>query len=169
MIFVTVGTHEQQFNRLIQCIDDLVGNGIIAEDVIMQIGYSTYIPKYCEWDKMISYDEMINNVKRARIVITHGGPASFLMPIQLGKVPIVVPRQHQYDEHINNHQLEFVRFVSERLGNIIPIYEIENLEKCIKEYQNHISGDSVHDGRNNKLFCESLEKHIDIFFDDVRY
>ena len=29
MIFVTVGTHEQQFNRLIQKIDELKRNGII--------------------------------------------------------------------------------------------------------------------------------------------
>ena len=36
MIFVTVGTHEQQFNRLIEEIDRLKGNGIIKDEVIMQ-------------------------------------------------------------------------------------------------------------------------------------
>ncbi len=29
MIFVTVGTHEQPFNRLVQKVDDLKKNGII--------------------------------------------------------------------------------------------------------------------------------------------
>ena len=29
MIFVTVGTHEQPFNRLVKAIDDLVENGTI--------------------------------------------------------------------------------------------------------------------------------------------
>lgn len=42
MIFVTVGTHEQQFNRLIEEIDRLKGNGIIKDEVIMQTGYCTY-------------------------------------------------------------------------------------------------------------------------------
>lgn len=46
-----------------------------------------------------------------RIVITHGGPASFIMPLQIGKTPIVVPRQHQFNEHVNDHQVEFARNV----------------------------------------------------------
>ena len=45
-------------------------------------------------------------VEKARIVITHGGPSSFLMVLQKGKIPIVVPRQKQFDEHVNDHQVE---------------------------------------------------------------
>ena len=33
MIFVTVGTHEQPFNRLIQKIDELKKDGTIQDDV----------------------------------------------------------------------------------------------------------------------------------------
>ena len=40
MIFVTVGTHEQPFNRLIEYIDNLKRDGIITEEVIMQTGFS---------------------------------------------------------------------------------------------------------------------------------
>ena len=92
MIFVTVGTHEQPFNRLIQKVDELKKDGVITEDVIIQTGFSTYEPKYCQWSKLIPYQQMIKNVADARIVITHGGPASFIMPLQIGKTPIVVPR-----------------------------------------------------------------------------
>ena len=42
MIFVTVGTHEQPFNRLIKKVDELKRDGVIQEDVIMQTGFSTY-------------------------------------------------------------------------------------------------------------------------------
>ena len=38
MIFVTVGTHEQPFNRLIQKVDELKRDGIIKDDVIIQTG-----------------------------------------------------------------------------------------------------------------------------------
>lgn len=72
MIFVTVGTHEQPFNRLIQKIDELKKDGIINEDVIIQTGFSTYEPKYCQWSKLIPYQQMVKNVADARIVITHG-------------------------------------------------------------------------------------------------
>lgn len=92
MIFVTVGTHEQPFNRLIQKVDELKKEGVITENVIIQTGFSTYEPKYCQWSKLIPYQQMIKNVADARIVITHGGPASFIMPLQIGKTPIVVPR-----------------------------------------------------------------------------
>ena len=105
MIFVTVGTHEQPFNRLIQKIDELKKDGIINEDVIIQTGFSTYEPKYCQWSKLIPYQQMVKNVADARIVITHGGPASFIMPLQIGKTPIVVPRQHQFGEHVNDDQI----------------------------------------------------------------
>ena len=89
MIFVTVGTHEQPFNRLIQKVDELKRDGIIKDDVIIQTGFSTYEPKYCQWSKLIPYQQMVKNVADARIVITHGGPASFIMPLQIGKTPIV--------------------------------------------------------------------------------
>lgn len=42
-------------------------------------------------------------------ILTSGGPASFIMPLQIGKTPIVVPRQHQFNEHVNDHQVEFAR------------------------------------------------------------
>lgn len=36
MIFVTVGTHEQPFNRLIQKVDELKCDGVIEKDQIFQ-------------------------------------------------------------------------------------------------------------------------------------
>lgn len=134
MIFVTVGTHEQPFNRLIEYIDNLKRDGKITEDVVMQTGYSTYEPKYCKWDKLLPYKKMEQNVKDAHIVITHGGPASFIMPLQIGKTPIVVPRQHQYGEHVNDHQVDFAKAVVERKKNIILIINIEDLDSAIVSY-----------------------------------
>ncbi|MTV88272.1 hypothetical protein GM543_12435, partial [Streptococcus pneumoniae] len=58
MIFVTIGTHEQQFNRLIKEVDRLKGEGFIQDEVFIQTGYSSYIPQYCEWEKIISYEKM---------------------------------------------------------------------------------------------------------------
>jgi len=117
MIFVTVGTHEQPFNRLIQKVDELKKDGTIQDDVIIQTGFSTYEPKYCQWSKLIPYQQMVKNVADARIVITHGGPASFIMPLQIGKTPIVVPRQHQFNEHVNDHQVEVRKECGAENGN----------------------------------------------------
>lgn len=160
MIFVTVGTHEQPFNRLVQEIDNLKRDGVITEDVIMQTGYSTYEPKYCKWDKLIPYKQMIKNVEDARIVITHGGPASFIMPLQIGKTPIVVPRQKKFDEHVNDHQVEFARNVAERMGTIITVEDITQLGKIITNYDQIVAGMSKIMSSNNNKFCVEFENIV---------
>ena len=82
MIFVTVGTHEQPFNRLVEYMDWWAVEH--DEEVVMQTGFSTYEPKKATWQKLFPYQEMIKKVDEARIVITHGGPSSFIMPLQIG-------------------------------------------------------------------------------------
>lgn len=152
MIFVTVGTHEQPFNRLIQKVDELKRDGIIKDDVIIQTGFSTYEPKYCQWSKLIPYQQMVKNVADARIVITHGGPASFIMPLQIGKTPIVVPRQHQYNEHVNDHQVEFARNVAQRMGTIIPVEDINTLGDVITNYDQIVASMGHGMSSNNAKF-----------------
>lgn len=161
MIFVTVGTHEQQFNRLIEYVDKLKKDKIISDEIIMQIGYSTYEPQYCKWNKLISYDEMLKNVRDAKIVITHGGPASFIMPLQEGKIPIVVPRQLEFNEHVNNHQLEFIREISQRTNSIIPVIDIEELKECIINYDSILSNITSNIGTNNKFFNKKIENIVE--------
>ena len=161
MIFVTVGTHEQPFNRLVQKIDELKRDGIIQEDVIIQTGFSTYEPKYCQWSKLIPYQQMVKNVEDARIVITHGGPASFIMPLQIGKVPIVVPRQKQFDEHVNDHQVEFTRNVAQRMGTIISVEDISKLGEVIEKYDEIVAGMEHGMSSNNAKFNEELSKIVE--------
>lgn len=164
MIFVTVGTHEQPFDRLLIEIDRLKEEGIIMEDVIIQSGYSTYEPRYCEWHKLLTYDDMLKNVKNARIVITHGGPASFIMPLQIGKIPVVVPRQYDFHEHVNNHQVEFTKAVKERYGNIIPVYDISELADVIVNYDSIISNIPSGIMSNNGAFNKQMEMLVKELF-----
>lgn len=161
MIFVTVGTHEQQFNRLISCVDELKRDGVITEDVFIQTGFSTYEPKYCRWSKLIPYEEMVKNVAEARIVITHGGPASFIMPLQMGKIPIVVPRQFRFDEHVNDHQADFAKKIAQRMGNIIPILDVSELKETIQNYEQFISARNHDIQDNNKVFNEKLRELVE--------
>lgn len=160
MIFVTVGTHEQPFDRLVQKVDELKQNGVIREDVFIQTGFSTYEPKYCQWSKLIPYEDMLAYVQQARIVITHGGPASFLMPLQIGKTPIVVPRQKQFGEHVNDHQLEFARNVAERMGTIIPVENISELDDVIADYEQLVCNMAHAVNSNNEKFCADMKKII---------
>lgn len=164
MIFVTVGTHEQPFNRLLREVDRLVANAFVQEKVIMQIGYSDYIPKNCEYHKFLSLQEMQKNIEEARIVITHGGPASFLAVLQNNKIPIVVPRQEKYHEHINNHQVDFVKFLEKKQNNIIPVYNIKVLKNVIHDYNHEISKRQNMELSNNRKFNYGFSEIINSMF-----
>ena len=161
MIFVTVGTHEQPFNRLVKKIDDLVADGTIKEKVVIQTGFSTYQPVHCDNHKMMSFEEMQSTLKEARIVITHGGPSSFIEALQFGKVPIVVPRQEKYHEHVNNHQVDFTELIDKRMNNIIPIYDIDQLANTIEKYDKVVKTKNADESSNNKQFNEQLEQIVD--------
>ncbi len=160
MIFVTVGTHEQPFDRLIKKIDELKRDDIITEEVFIQTGFSTYEPKFCQWEKLLPYLEMENKVRDARIVITHGGPSSFIMPLQIGKIPIVVPRKKQFDEHVNDHQVEFCKTVAERMGNIIVVENMDKLQDVIFTYDSIVSEMPSFMKSNNKRFNRHIENIV---------
>ena len=168
MIFVTVGTHEQPFNRLIECVDNLKRDGILTENVVIQTGYSTYEPKCCQWQKLYPYQEMVRLVDQARIVITHGGPSSFIMPLQIGKTPIVVPRKSEFNEHVNNHQVAFSKAVAERMGTIIVVDNTEDLGDMLLNYEKIVSNMNSGLTSNNAKFCRDLEEIVNGLFGGVK-
>lgn len=164
MIFVTVGTHEQSFERLVKTVDELKREGKIEDEVIIQKGYTEYEPKNCISYKLIGYEDMQKYIAEARMVITHGGPASFIAPLTIGKIPIVVPRQKEFDEHVNNHQLEFVKQVVERDNNLIPVYDINELEDKIINYDDIVKDMMQNYKSNNTRFNKKLEEEIKSLF-----
>lgn len=153
MIFVTVGTHEQQFDRLIQAIDQLKMDGVIEEEVIMQTGFCKYIPKCCLYEKMMPYQKIQKSMHDARIIITHGGPSSFLLALSIGKTPIVVPRRSEFGEHVNDHQLNFLSELNKRGYNIPFVTDINDLQSMIEKHNNT----NVNLIQNNKQFTNKLK------------
>ena len=65
----------------------------------------------------IRYDEMCDYMSRAVAVVCHGGPATIMDARKLGRVPIVVPRNADLGEHVDNHQQRFAKRMAE-LGEI---------------------------------------------------
>lgn len=161
MIFVTVGTHEQQFNRLIKAIDDLKKNKIVKEKVFIQTGFSNYKPQHCDFKDFLTYDEINLMLKQSRIIITHGGPSSFIPVLQLHKIPIVVPRNIEFSEHVNNHQLEFIKELEQKSASIIPVYNIETIGEVIENYNILIKNISDKKFCHNNEFCKAFIDIVD--------
>lgn len=159
MIFVTVGTHEQQFNRLVEAIDKLKGNGAFDESVFIQTGYSTYKPRHCEWAQFVPYGQMKEKMSQASVVVTHGGASSFIEAMALGKVPVVVPRKGRLGEHVNDHQADFVRIVAERQGGIVPVYDVAELPRGIDQARELTCGIAF--ASHNAEFCSELSRMLE--------
>lgn len=158
MVFVTVGTHEQQFNRLVKAVDDLVADGTIAEPAFIQTGYSDYKPVHCEHSQFVPAAHMKELMTQADVVITHGGPSSFIEAMAAGKCPVVVPRRAEYGEHVNDHQADSVRIVAERQGGIVPCYDVAKLPDAINKARSLSDEHSFHS--HNAEFCDELTKLI---------
>ncbi len=132
MIFVTVGTHEQQFNRLVEEIDKLIEKGKLLEKVIIQTGYSDYKPRHAAWFKFKNKQEIEKIMRRANIIIAHGGSGTLLTASSLGKPVIGVPRLKKFNEHTNDHQIQIVKEL-EKEKRIIAVYDIKNLYNAIQK------------------------------------
>lgn len=163
MIFVTVGTHEQPFTRLVEYMDNWAATH--DEEVLIQTGFTPYEPKYCKWQTLFPQKEVYELNEKARVVITHGGPSCYIDVLRIGKNPIVVPRRHEFGEHIDNHQLEVGREFSKRYGNIILIEDIEKLGDAIEHYDElTVSMKDKAFVSHSREFSDALSKIVDQLF-----
>ena len=125
MIFVTIGTHPDQFDRLIRRIDEIAP--LIKEEIIIQKGFTKYIPKNVKYFEFT--DKMDEYYKNARLVIAQSATSLIEFIIKYGKPVITVPREAKYKEHINDHQVEFAEYFSKKSGVLI----IRDMEKITPE------------------------------------
>lgn len=160
MVFVTVGTHEQPFDRLVKAIDGLVADGTLEEEVFVQTGYCTYEPEHCGWARFVPAPEMRSRMEEADVVVTHGGPSSFIEAMAAGKAPVVVPRYERFGEHVNDHQAAFVRLVAEHKGGIVPVYDVADLAAAI-EGARRLSRSGAGFRSHNAEFCRELRERIE--------
>lgn len=162
MIFITVGTHEQPFNRLIKEINNLLEKEFIKEEVFMQVGYNYDIVPICKHKKILSKSEFDSFMEKARIIITHGG-LSIIESLMINKIPIVVPRQKIFGEHVDDHQVISTRKF-EKEKRIIAVYNIDKLGGKILDYKNESSKLKVTENiseeieNSSKIFSMKLDR-----------
>ncbi len=117
MIFVTVGTHNQGFDRLVQAADELAAT--TDEKILIQCGSSTYEPRFAEYFQWTSGQKMKQFTCEARIVITHAAAGAIILAFQHGKPLIVVPRSKRFNEHGDDHQQELANALAAQERTVI--------------------------------------------------
>ncbi|MGF7119187.1 glycosyltransferase [Methanobacterium oryzae] len=131
MIFVTVGMSSYKFDRLLIAMDKIATE--INEEVIMQTGCSDFVPENTTFYNYLSRKEMDRLYEKARVIISHGGVGSVIAGIIQKKPLLVVPRLKQYNEHYDNHQVEFVSKIKEEKKAIIIDNPKEILSYLLKK------------------------------------
>ena len=132
MIFVTLGTNDESFERLLKAIDKEIDKGNIKEKVIVQAGCTKYSSKNMEIFDLVTKEEFDKLISECDLLITHGGVGSILTGINKGKKVIAVPRLAKYKEHGNDHQLQIVENFSER-KYILAVKDLNKLGKTIEK------------------------------------
>jgi len=117
LIFATVGTHHQPFERFVRVALALAA----GRELVVQHGHTPPVAAgpAVTWHPWLSPEEMASLLRSAEVVVTHAGVASIVDAVRAGHRPIVVPRRHHLGEHVDDHQLQIVGAL-ELLGIVTP-------------------------------------------------
>jgi len=158
LIFVTVGTWRAGYDRLVEAVDELLSRGVIAEEVIAQIGNGSYKPKYMTAVDFCSPSEFGNLIARAWLVISHAGMGTIIETVQLLKPLIAVPRRRSLGEVDNDHQFTTAKQL-ENEGKILLAYEVSDLPAKLEEARTFVPAKSES--------CEEILDAVKEFIDSI--
>jgi len=118
-ILVTVGSMHHPMTRLVKHL-----NAVLPEDaeVVWQLGHTPPIAgmRAARIEEFLSHDEMTELMSEAHVVVCHAGVGSALQAMSVGKSPILVPRQIEHGEHVDDHQEQIARRLG-GLGLALPV------------------------------------------------
>lgn len=132
MIFVTLGTQDKSFSRLLKAIDKEIEKGTIKDKVVVQAGLTKYKSKNMEIFDLIPADKFDQYIEKSDLVITHGGAGSILTALKKNKKVIAAARLSKYKEHTNDHQKQIVKEFSDE-GYILELNDFNKLGKLIEK------------------------------------
>lgn len=156
MIFVSLGTNDKSFKRLLDKIEKEISLGNIKDKVIVQSGYTKYESKNMDIIDLMPMDVFNKNISECDILITHGGVGTILDGLKLGKKIIAFPRLAKYQEHVNDHQVEIINEFY-NCGYILT-GEMDNLVDLIKKCK---SFNPKSYKSNNYRFNKLIRDYID--------
>ena len=178
MIFVSLGTQDKPFNRIIDYILKLKEEIKELEDIeiVFQIGQTklseeekSKIEKLNEKIKnkedknitvfnMLKPEEMKKYIINSSIVITHAGVGTIMECIENNKDIIVLPRKEENGEHVNNHQEE-IAFEMEKNGLLYKVDTYEKMQEIVIELIKNSNN------KKEKKYISNNEKFNDMLID----
>lgn len=106
LVAAFVGTDHHPFDRLVSTVDEWLQSTHQAAAGVIQYGSSS-APCRADGRALIPRDDVLRLMRRADIVVCHGGPATIADARSTGHRPIVMPRNPERGEHVDDHQMLF--------------------------------------------------------------
>ena len=151
MIFVTLGTQDKPFERLLASIEEQIEKGNIIEEVVVQAGYTKYATEKMQVFDLVDREEFVRLVNECNILITHGGLGSILTGLKNNKKVIACPRLYKYGEHMNDHQMQIVSVFAKE-GYLLEYQENDDLGEVLKRVADF----------SPKKFASNTEKFVNM-------
>ncbi|MBQ1508700.1 MAG: hypothetical protein IIZ47_04700 [Erysipelotrichaceae bacterium] len=133
MIFVTLGTQDKPFTRLLKRIEE----ADLPEKIVVQAGYTDFSSAKMDVRKYIEKDEFSKLLEEADLVICHAGVGTIMESLKKKKKIIVSPRLAKYGEHQNDHQLEIADTFSKQ-GYLLELKEEDDLKEVYEQAKNFV-------------------------------
>jgi UDP-N-acetylglucosamine transferase subunit ALG13 len=157
-VFVTVGTRDEPFTRLIKGVEDLVKKGVIKEKVIIQAGHTKYrsdcveVFDFCGPEKI---DELILN---AKYVITQESAGIGTQCLKYSTRFVVMPRDyHKGELPAKSDMKEDLQDKLAELGYTKVVKNASELEQAIVDIHTCKTGFEF----NNQLAIANLHKAME--------
>lgn len=119
LIFVSIGSTKFPFLRITSSLRRLNKN------------------QYKIFNGFIPPDQFVYSIKTVDKIIIHGGPATIFLAVKYARfLPLIIPRLAKYKEHVDNHQLFFVRYLRKKLSDNIKKYFVvdEKIDDIVDNY-----------------------------------
>ena len=104
-VLVMVGTDHHRFDRLVAWADAWAVAHPDAE-VFVQHGTAD-APAHAEGSPSLAFRELQARTAAADVVVSHGGLSSIMEMRAAGRLPLIVARDPERDEHVDGHQQAF--------------------------------------------------------------
>jgi UDP-N-acetylglucosamine transferase subunit ALG13 len=110
-IVVTLGSGTHTFRRLLDRLVTILPSRV---EVLWQTGSTPFADLGINGQPMVPAAVLDRAIADADVVIGHAGCGTALSALNAGKYPILVPREPQYGELLDTHQVEIARWLGER-------------------------------------------------------
>lgn len=140
-IFVTLGTREESFSRLITAVDDLVRGGIIKERVVVQAGHTKHESSRLSVFDFCTAEEMEELIRNAKYVITQESAGVGTTCLKYKTKFLVVPRDYIKGElPSRSDMMEDLHLKLEEMGYTRVVRNAKELGEAIGELDRLLTG-----------------------------